>query len=163
MRSQLICQNFILALSRRSSRTHTKFSVRASTTANFPWLLSSLLAQKSPLQGIYSAKGVNKLINAVPPLFTACAASRLLTKSYPVTGITRENLRPEYPVSALRLGSYLPHSCLEAAFQRIHAAALSGKGKCVLLFVIAFWIWLITNKKYSTEIPTLSRKSCFPA
>jgi len=71
-------------------------------------------------------------------LFTACAASRLLTKSYPVTGITRENLRPEYPVSALRLGSYLPHSCLEAAFQRIYAAALSGKGICVLLFVIAF-------------------------
>ena len=84
-----------------------------------------------------SAKGrLNS--NAVPPLFTACAASRLLTKSYPVTGITRENLRPEYPVSALRLGSYLPHSCLEAAFQRIHAAALSGKGICVLLFVIAF-------------------------
>ena len=26
-------------------------------------------AQKSPLQGVNSAKGVNKLINAVPPLF----------------------------------------------------------------------------------------------
>ena len=120
----------------------------------------ALNSRKKALCRLSSAKGV---INAVPPLFTACAASRLLTKSYPVTGITRENLRPEYPVSALRLGSYLPHSRLEAAFQRIHAAALSGKGKCVLLFVIAFWIWLITNKKYSTEIPTLSRKSCFPA
>ena len=103
----------------------------------------ALNSRKKALCRLSSAKGVS---NAVPPLFTACAASRLLTKSYPVTGITRENLRPEYPVSALRLGSYLPHSCLEAAFQRIHAAALSGKGKCVLLFVIAFWIWLITNK-----------------
>lgn len=120
----------------------------------------ALNSRKKALCRLSSAKGVS---NAVPPLFTACAASRLLTKSYPVTGITRENLRPEHPVSALRLGSYLPHSCLEAAFQRIHAAALSGKGICVLLFVIAFWIWLITNKKYSTEIPTLSRKSCFPA
>ena len=95
----------------------------------------ALNSRKKALCRLSSAKGV---INAVPPLFTACAASRLLTKSYPVTGITRENLRPEYPVSALRLGSYLPHSCLEAAFQRIHAATLSGKGICVLLFVIAF-------------------------
>ncbi len=33
--------------------------------------MTSLIAvrAKSPLQGIYSAKGVNKLINAVPPLF----------------------------------------------------------------------------------------------
>ena len=123
-------------------------------------LHSAFLCNIKTLCRLSSAKGVS---NAVPPLFTACAALRLLIKSYPVTGITRENLRPEYPVSALRLGSYLPHSCLEAAFQRIHAAALSGKGKCVLLFVIAFWIWLITNKKYSTEIPTLSRISCFPA
>ena len=100
------------------------------------WIYMALNSRKKALCRLSSAKGV---INAVPPLFTACAASRLLTKSYPVTGITRENLRPEYPVSALRLGSYLPHSCLEAAFQRIHAAALSGKGICVLLFVIAFW------------------------
>ena len=123
------------------------------------WIYMALNSRKKALCRLSSAKGVS---NAVPPLFTACAASWLLTKSYPVTGITRENLRPEYPVSALRLGSYLPHSCLEAAFQRIHAAALSGKGKCVLLFVIAFWIWLITNKKYSTGSNPLSRKSCFP-
>lgn len=123
-------------------------------------MLSFQIVAKKALCRLSSAKGV---INAVPPLFTACAASRLLTKSYPVTGITRENLRPEYPVSALRLGSYLPHSCLEAAFQRIYAAALSGKGICVLLFVIAFDLIKTTNKKYSTEIPTLSRKSCFPA
>ena len=44
---QLICQNFVLALSRRSSKRHGKFSVRASTTGNFPCLLSSLPAQKS--------------------------------------------------------------------------------------------------------------------
>ena len=123
-------------------------------------LHNAFLCNIKALCRLSSAKGV---INAVPPLFTACAASRLLTKSYPVTGITRENLRPEYPVSALRLGSYLPHSCLEAAFQRILAAALSGKGICVLLFVIAFVFIKTTNKKYSTEIPTLSRKSCFPA
>ena len=119
----------------------------------------ALNSRKKALCRLSSAKGVS---NAVPPLFTACAASRLLTKSYPVTGITRENLRPEYPVSALRLGSYLPHSCLEAAFQRIHAAALSGKGDMCTPLRHCLLICKTSNKKYSTGSNPLSRKSCFP-
>ena len=56
---QLICQNFVLALSRRSSKRHGKFSVRASTAANFPCFLSSLHAQKKHrgYLGAFSAVG----------------------------------------------------------------------------------------------------------
>ena len=50
-RSQLRCQNYILALSRCSSRIHISFALCASTTVKLPCLLSSLLAQKSRLSG----------------------------------------------------------------------------------------------------------------
>ena len=52
-------------------------------------------------------------------------------KSYPITGIIREGLQLAAPTLGLRLRSYLPHTFLQAAFQRTisnHAATLSFKG-----------------------------------
>ena len=54
-----ICQNCVLAVSRRSSRSYIKFTICASTTVNFPYLLSSLPAQKKHrgYLGAFSAVG----------------------------------------------------------------------------------------------------------
>ena len=105
---------------------------------------------KKTLCRLSSAKGV---INAVPPLFTAGAPWRpgclkwLLIKSYPLTGINRKALISlEYPspIRVLRPPAWkLPSASLPykppLSIRLSRMAALSGKGQCVLLFVIAFF------------------------
>ena len=145
----------------RVTRQSCKLIVFRTSTRQCACNFDSAHSRKNALCGCIdtSAKGV---INAVPPLFTAhltiSCLKRLPAKSYPVTGINREGLRPiRCPVVSLvkctrfnihwlwvlRLRSYLPHSFLQAASQRLLAAALSIKGYCVLLFVSAFMIFFI--------------------
>ena len=70
-----ICQNYVLALSRRSSRIYIKFTVCASTTVNFPYLLSSLLyfARAAICQNCVLA--LSRRSSRIYIKFTVCAST----------------------------------------------------------------------------------------
>lgn len=108
------------------------------TEKNFP-VRKNTLCQPKPTKGV---------INAVPPLFTAklsCCLMELPTKSYPITGINREDLRPAALVRTISRLSLIPicrEGCIPPALappaRKLPSPSLPSNGLSASACVSAF-------------------------